>query len=65
MEKFVFEREELICIYECKKMELKKRYWEEEVELETDFDLFLIKFMDEYVFRFVDIVVFVVIVVDF
>lgn len=48
MEKFVSEREELICIHECKKMELKKRHWEEEVELETDFDLALTKLMDKY-----------------
>lgn len=46
--KFVAEREQLIQIHKDKKMEMKKRHWEEELELEKEFDATLTKLMQKY-----------------
>lgn len=42
------EREQLIQIHKDKKMEMKKRHWEEELELEKEFDATLTKLMQKY-----------------
>ncbi|KAK9735600.1 hypothetical protein RND81_04G215200 [Saponaria officinalis] len=48
MEKFVGEREELIRAHEDMKMAMKMKHWEEEVQLEKDFDAALTKLMEKY-----------------
>lgn len=46
--KFVAEREQLIQNHKDKQMEMKKRHWEEELELEKEFDAALTKLMAKY-----------------
>lgn len=48
MEAFVEERDKLIKIQEEKKAAMKRRQWEEEVELEKEFDAQLTQLMDKY-----------------
>lgn len=48
VEGFVAEREELIRGHEENKAELKRKYLEEEVELEKAFDTALTKLMEKY-----------------
>uniref|UniRef100_A0A5B6YQ63 Uncharacterized protein n=1 Tax=Davidia involucrata TaxID=16924 RepID=A0A5B6YQ63_DAVIN len=48
MEDFVAERERLIEIHEEKKIAMKKKQWEEEVELEEEFDAELNRLMEKY-----------------
>ncbi|KAK9291742.1 hypothetical protein L1049_019692 [Liquidambar formosana] len=48
IEEFVTEREKLIEIHEGRKVEMKRRHWEEEVELEREFDAELSRLMEKY-----------------
>lgn len=48
MEEFVEERENLIRTHDDTIAELRRKYWEEEVELERKFDLELAKLMEKY-----------------
>uniref|UniRef100_A0A803L530 Uncharacterized protein n=1 Tax=Chenopodium quinoa TaxID=63459 RepID=A0A803L530_CHEQI len=48
IEKYLAEREQLEQIHSGKKIEMKKRHWEEEVELEREFDAALTKLMNKY-----------------
>lgn len=48
MEEFVEERETLMRTHEDSIAALRRKYWEEEVELERKFDLELAKLMDKY-----------------
>ncbi|KAL9233399.1 hypothetical protein vseg_008408 [Gypsophila vaccaria] len=48
MEKFVGEREELVKAHEAKKLALKRKHWEEDLQLEKDFDAELTKLMQKY-----------------
>ncbi|XAR72592.1 hypothetical protein NMG60_11019291 [Bertholletia excelsa] len=48
MEEFVAEREKLINLHEEKKIAMKRRHLEEEVQLETEFDAELSQLMDKY-----------------
>lgn len=48
MEEFVEEREKLIKLHEDKKVEQKRKHWNEEVELEKEFDAALNQLMDKY-----------------
>ena len=48
MEKFEAERDELIAKYKNKRMEMKRRHWEEELELEKEFDANQTNLMDKY-----------------
>ncbi|XP_058090002.1 protein SUPPRESSOR OF GENE SILENCING 3 homolog [Magnolia sinica] len=48
IKEFEAEREKLIRLHEDKKTELKRRYLEEEVELEKEFDAMLTQLMDKY-----------------
>ncbi|KAA8531280.1 hypothetical protein F0562_005989 [Nyssa sinensis] len=48
MEEFVEEREKLIETHEDKKIAMKRRHWEEEVELEKEFDAELNRLMEKY-----------------
>jgi len=48
MEEFVSEREKLVKTYEDNKISMKQRYFEEEVQLEKDFDAALNQLMDKY-----------------
>ncbi|GAB2287188.1 Protein SUPPRESSOR OF GENE SILENCING [Dionaea muscipula] len=48
MQAFVEERDKLIQVHKDKMNEMKKRHWEEEVELEKGFDAALTKLMENY-----------------
>lgn len=48
MEEFVEERENLMRTHDDRIAALRRKYWEEEVELERKFDLELAKLMDKY-----------------
>lgn len=48
MEEFVEERENLIRTHDDRIAALRRKYWEEEVELERKFDLELAKLMEKY-----------------
>jgi flagellar basal body rod protein FlgC len=48
MEAFVKERDKLIEVQEEKKAAMKRRQWEEEVELEKAFNAELTQLMDQY-----------------
>ncbi|KAE9456158.1 hypothetical protein C3L33_11948, partial [Rhododendron williamsianum] len=48
MEEFVSEREKLVEAYEDDKISMNKRHFEEEVQLEKDFDTALNQLMDKY-----------------
>ncbi len=48
MEEFVEEREKLIKGHEEKMAAMKRRHWEEEVELEKEFDAELTQLMGKY-----------------
>lgn len=48
MEAFVKERDKLIEVQEEKKAAMKRRQWEEEVELEKAFNAELTQLMDKY-----------------
>ncbi|PQM39541.1 protein suppressor of gene silencing 3-like [Prunus yedoensis var. nudiflora] len=48
MEEFVEERDMLIKVHEDNKSAMKWRHWEEEVELEKDFDAKLTQLMEKY-----------------
>ncbi|CAM8901148.1 unnamed protein product [Rhodiola kirilowii] len=48
MEEFVAERDRLGKLIEARKVEMKKRHWEEEMELEKDYDAELSALMEKY-----------------
>lgn len=48
MEVFVSQRDSLVKIHEEKIAAMKKRHWEEEVELEKEFDAELAQLMSQY-----------------
>lgn len=48
MEVFVSQRDNLVKIHEEKIAAMKKRHWEEEVELEKEFDAELAQLMSQY-----------------
>ena len=48
MEEFEAEREKLIKLHEDEIIAMKRKHWEEEVELEKKFDAELDQLMDKY-----------------
>lgn len=48
MEDFVGERDKLIKSHEEKMAAMRRRHWEEEVELEKEFDADLTRLMEKY-----------------
>lgn len=48
MEDFVAEREELIKVHEEKMAAMKRRHWDEEVEVEKEFNAELTRLMEKY-----------------
>lgn len=48
MEDFVTERENLIKVHEEKMAAMKRKHWDEEVELEKEFNAELTQLMEKY-----------------